>query len=82
VHLEGNYAVIARMARKTNALIYPVYIVREAGAQFALTALKPFRLPEIDAEQQLIQDVKQLNAVIEPLVRSHAEQWYFVDNRL
>ena len=83
VHLEGNYALIARMARKTNALIYPIYIVREKGARFALTALKPFMLPEkFGVEEHLVQDVAQLNVVIEPVVRSHPEQWYFVDNRL
>ncbi len=83
VHLEGNYAVIARMARKTNALIYPIYIVRDKGARFVLEALEPFRLAEGSAgEGHLAEDVARLNAVIEPMVRSHAEQWYFVDNRL
>lgn len=81
VHLEGNYALIARMARRTNALIYPVYIVREKGTRFALRALTPFMLPE-RSEEHIVQDVAQLNAVIEPMVRSCADQWYFVDNRL
>jgi KDO2-lipid IV(A) lauroyltransferase len=82
VHLESNYAVIARMARKTNALIYPVYIVREMGTRFVLRALTPFRLPERSGgEEHIVQDVAQLNAVIEPMVYSYADQWYFVDNR-
>ncbi len=81
-HLEGNYALIARIARKTNALIYPVYIVRERGTRFVLRAVTPFVLAErsgVDA--YVVQDVAQLNAVIEPIVRSYADQWYFVDNR-
>ena len=83
VHLEGNYALIARMARRTNALIYPIYIVRETGVRFALTALKPFVLPEgSDVRKYLVHDVAHLNTVVEPIVRSHMEQWYFVDNRL
>ncbi|WP_349959975.1 lipid A biosynthesis lauroyl acyltransferase [Rhizobium sp. ZPR3] len=81
-HLEGNYALIARMARKTNALIYPVYIVRERGTRFVLRALTPFMLPgRSGSEEHIVQDVAQLNAVIEPMVHSYADQWYFVDNR-
>ena len=82
-HLEGNYALVARMACKTNALIYPLYIVREKGASFVLQALEPFRLGINDvAEVQLGEDVKYLNAAIEPMVCERPEQWYFVDNRL
>ncbi|NKJ38565.1 lipid A biosynthesis lauroyl acyltransferase [Rhizobium sp. SG570] len=82
-HLEGNYAIIARMARKTNALIYPLFIAREGGASFVLKALEPFRLPATDApEDQLTEDVRLLNAVIEPIVRENPEQWYFIDNQM
>lgn len=82
-HLEGNYALIARMARKTNALIYPLFIVRENGVNFVLHALEPFRLPAaVGTKDQIVADVRFLNAVIEPIVRERPEQWYFVDNRL
>lgn len=82
-HLEGNYAVIARMARKTNALVYPLFIIREGGASFLLQALEPFRLAGIeDAEDRLIEDIRFLNTVIEQMVCEYPEQWYFVDNRL
>lgn len=82
-HLESNYALVARMARKTNALIYPLFITRENGANFLLHALEPFKLPTaVEGEDQLIEDVCFLNAVIEPIVREYLEQWYFVDNRL
>ncbi|AYG68770.1 MULTISPECIES: lipid A biosynthesis lauroyl acyltransferase [unclassified Rhizobium] len=81
-HLEGNYALVARMARKTNALIYPVFMVRENGSRFVLRVLEPFRLHERDTTEGWdIEDVERLNAVIEPMVREHPEQWYFVDNR-
>ncbi|NTJ61277.1 lipid A biosynthesis lauroyl acyltransferase [Agrobacterium rhizogenes] len=82
-HLEGNYALIARMARKTNALIYPVYIVRERGAFSLFRSLGPFKLQLMDiTEDQLIEDMKLLDAVIEPIVREYPAQWYFVDNRI
>ncbi len=81
-HLEGNYALVARMARKTNALIYPLFITRDDGANFTLRALEPFKLATApSAESQIIMDVALLNAIIEPIVREHPEQWYFVDNR-
>ncbi|TXJ27365.1 MAG: lipid A biosynthesis lauroyl acyltransferase [Afipia sp.] len=83
LHLEGNYALVARMARKTNALIWPLHITRETGARFKLAALEPFKLSTSDeTREQLLEDVKLLNAVIEPMVREHPEQWYFIDNRI
>ncbi len=81
-HLEGNYAVVARMARRSNALIWPLYIVRENGADFTLRAMEPFMWPQgEETRDQLIEDVNRLNQVIEPIVRAHPEQWYFIDNR-
>lgn len=81
-HLEGNYAVVARMARKTNALIYPLFITREKGVSFVLQVLEPFRLSAtVGTEHHIIEDVRFLNAEIEPIVRERPEQWYFVDNR-
>ncbi|OCJ06895.1 lipid A biosynthesis lauroyl acyltransferase [Rhizobium sp. AC27/96] len=83
VHLEGNYAVVARMARKTDALIYPLFITRDNAANFTLRALEPFKLTApMGSEDPIAEDVRTLNAVIEPIVRERLEQWYFVDNRL
>lgn len=83
VHLEGNYALIARMARRTNALIYPVYIVREKGARFVLRAIEPFKLSEgKGADIKIFGDVDRLNSEVEPMVRKCPEQWYFIDNRM
>lgn len=82
-HLESNYAVIARMARKTNALVYPLFIIREGGANFLLQALEPFRLRTVEgAADQLTANVRLLNEAIEEMVREYPEQWYFVDNRM
>lgn len=82
-HLDGNYAVIARMARKTNALICPLYIVRRNSTSFDLSGFKPFKLPQKEeVETHVIRDVGYLNAMIEPMVRKYPEQWYFVDNQM
>ncbi|WP_368516860.1 lysophospholipid acyltransferase family protein [Rhizobium sp.] len=82
-HLAGNYALVARMARRTKALICPLYIVREKGADFTLRVMEPFVwLEAAETRGQLIEDVNRLNQMIEPIVRKYSEQWYFVDNRL
>lgn len=82
-HLESNYALVARMARKANALICPVYLTRDAGVRFTFTALQPFHLPpEERPGSRLMEDVLLLNGIVEPIVRRHPEQWYFIDNRM
>jgi KDO2-lipid IV(A) lauroyltransferase len=80
-HLAGNYALVARMARMTGAILYPIYLTRDHGTNFTFHALEPFRLaPEEKPGSRLIDDVILLNSVIEPVVTAHAEQWYFIDN--
>lgn len=82
-HLKGNYALVARLARKTGALLWPVYLTRDGGTRFTLTALAPFTLPPGEADTaQLLQDVQQINAVLEPVIRQHLPQWFFINNRL
>jgi KDO2-lipid IV(A) lauroyltransferase len=50
---------------------------------FSFHALEPFKLPpEEKPGDRLADDVLLLNSVIEPIVRSHAAQWYFIDNRM
>ncbi|MFT9092306.1 MAG: hypothetical protein ABF479_15105 [Gluconacetobacter sp.] len=79
-NLETNYALVARLARRTGARICPVYLIREEGVRFTLTILESFDLT--CASASLLDDVERLNAIVEPLVRSHAPQWYFIDNRM
>jgi len=82
-HLEGNLAVVVRLARLTQATICPGYILRKEGAHFEAFALPPITLPpENKPGERLIDDVLLLNSVIEPVVRAHLDQWYFLDNAL
>ncbi|URK86768.1 hypothetical protein LP421_21605 [Rhizobium sp. RCAM05350] len=82
-HLEGNLAVVARLARLTGATICPCYAVRSDGTSFDGFALPPVILPpENKPGERLIDDVLLLNAVIEPVIRAHLDQWYFLDNAL
>ncbi|WP_220790263.1 lysophospholipid acyltransferase family protein [Gluconacetobacter takamatsuzukensis] len=77
--LESNYALVARLARKTGALICPVYLTRDRGTYFTMTVLEPFRLAD---ESSLMDDVARLNAIVEPVIRDYAPQWYFVNDRI
>lgn len=81
-HLEGNLAVVARLARLTGATICPCYVLRKEGACFEAFALTPLTLPQGEATARTIDDVVLLNSVIEPIVRAHLDQWYFLDNAL
>ena len=82
-HLEGNLAIAVRLARMTQATICPGYILRKQGANFEAFALPPIVLPpETVPGERLIDDVVLLNSVIEPVIRAHLDQWYFLDNAL
>lgn len=83
-HLEGNIALTIRLARMTGATICPWYNVRRSdGFRFDAYALPPFKLPaEAKPGERLVEDIKLLNAVIEPVVLAHLDQWYFLDNAL
>ncbi|WP_438751310.1 lysophospholipid acyltransferase family protein [Pararhizobium sp. O133] len=81
-HLEGNLAVVARLARLTGATICPCYVLRKEGARFEAFALKPVTLPEREPAAGIVDDVVLLNSIIEPIVRANLDQWYFLDNAL
>lgn len=82
-HLQSNYALVSRMARKTGALIQPVYLTRDGGTRFTFHALPPVDLPPEDSPgSRLIEDVVLLNSVVEPIIAAHPGQWFFLDNRI
>lgn len=82
-HADGNLALVARLARLTGAQICPVYTLRNDGAQFGFHAHPPITLPpENKPGERLLDDVLMLNGVIEPVIRAHLDQWYFLDNAL
>jgi Kdo2-lipid IVA lauroyltransferase/acyltransferase len=85
-HLQGNFALAARLAHHANASLCIFHAARVNGqARFDCHFLAPFKLPfkenriTIDA---LLNDVELLNSRVEPIVSAHLDQWYFLDNRL
>lgn len=82
-HMEGNLALAVRLARMTGATICPWYNVRTEGFRFDVRALPPIVLPEEERPgARIADDIALLNASIEPTIRQHLDQWYFLDNSL
>ncbi|OLP60480.1 hypothetical protein BJF93_15570 [Xaviernesmea oryzae] len=84
-HLNGNLALVARLARLTGARICPVWTVRDDidPTRFTLTIRPAISLGTGKADAaQLLVDVTALNAEIEPVIRAHLDQWYFLDSAL
>jgi KDO2-lipid IV(A) lauroyltransferase len=74
----GNIAYVARLAVRTGAEIIPAYCVRLGdGARFKVTFLPPVPLVRRRGEAELMSNIAAINAVIEPVVREHLDQWYF-----
>lgn len=82
-HLEGNLAMTIRLARMTGATLCPWYNLRREGFRFDAYALPPITLPpEEKSGERLIDDIQLLNDAIEPVIRQHLDQWFFLDNAL
>ncbi len=78
LRLDGNLAKIARMAALSGALVLPAYVLRkDGGATFAVRFGRPVDLAETDGAP-LRDKVERLNAIIEPIVRAHLAQWYWL----
>lgn len=82
-HVEGNIALIVRLARMTGAQICPWYNLRTEGFRFEARALPPIVLPpETKPGERMLDDMYLLNGAIESIVRAHLDQWYFLDSAL
>jgi KDO2-lipid IV(A) lauroyltransferase len=82
-HLEGNFAFVTRLARMTGATICPWYNIRKDGFRFEAQVLPSIKLPpEEKPGARAMEDILLLNATIEPVIRAHLDQWYFLDNTL
>jgi len=77
---EGNIAYAARLAWMTGAEIIPAFCVRLGDrAQFSITVLPPVDIVRGgDKQQSLLTNVARLNAVIEPVITAHLDQWYYL----
>jgi KDO2-lipid IV(A) lauroyltransferase len=76
---NGNIGNAVRLARLTNAQIVPLYSVRlNERAQFRVTALPAVKLIKTaDREADLMANIATIDALIEPIIRDHLDQWFF-----
>jgi len=77
---EGNIAYTARLAWMTGAAVIPAYCVRIGNrAQFKVMVEPPIEIDRTgDKEQDLLTNIGRINAVIEPIIKRHLDQWYFL----
>ncbi|HWB47706.1 MAG TPA: lysophospholipid acyltransferase family protein [Stellaceae bacterium] len=76
---EGNIANVAWLAWTTGAEVLPAYCVRiDDSARFRITVLPPVALARGgDRRGDLVTNIARINAVIEPVIREHLDQWYY-----
>ncbi|MBX9909781.1 MAG: hypothetical protein K2Z25_13845 [Beijerinckiaceae bacterium] len=81
-HGSGNLATAAWLARKANCRLVVVNCRRLHKSRFLIDATDYFDLPPAAStvETRALADVAFLNAIIEPLILTNLDQWYFLDN--
>jgi len=80
-HQRGNLGLISRFARGADALVVIGHCVRLHKSHFSLHLSEAISLAaEVGKTGEILDDVTYLNERIEPIIRMHADQWYFLDN--
>ena len=83
VHADSNLGLIARLARKADVPVVPGYVLREDHCRFSGHILPAIHLPPEDGPgARLLDDVRLLNDVFEPLILAHLDQWYYLHFKL
>jgi len=77
-HGEGNLAVAAKLARRTHTPVALCYTTRLPDNRFRVFFGPAIPLPE--ESKGLLDDVAFLNALIEPVILEHLEQWFWLDD--
>src|SRR3990167_655107 len=72
---KNNLTLAVRFAKLTNAVLCPVYAVRDNGARFVINILPSIKF-DFD-KVQIPAAVMQLDALIESIIRKHIDQWYY-----
>ena len=68
----------AQFIKKFNASVVPIYIERLENDNFKLKILKEIKFSE---ETSILEITKQLNEVLEKMIKSNPDQWIWTHNR-
>jgi len=76
---KGNIAYVPRLARMTGASVLLAYCVRQGDApRFKITISPPIPLKtDGDPKDDLASNIQTLNAMIEPIIAAHVDQWFY-----
>jgi KDO2-lipid IV(A) lauroyltransferase len=79
LRVNGNIGNAVRLARLAKALIVPLYSVRLGErAQFQVNVLPAIDLIKTERREDLVMtNIAAIDALIEPIVRDHLDQWFF-----
>lgn len=81
-HTGGNLGLVSRFARSSGAEVVVCHCVRLHKSRFELHVGDLFTLADkVGARADVLDDIVYLNDQIEPIIRAHADQWYFLDDR-
>ena len=68
----------AQFIKKFDASVVPIYIERLENDNFKLKILKEIKFP---GETSIFEITKQLNEVLEKMIKSNPDQWIWTHNR-
>ena len=72
---KNNLTKAVRFAKLTNAILCPVYALRQNGARFVIHILEPV---VFDFEAITVNEaVMHLDTILDPIIRQYIDQWYY-----
>jgi KDO2-lipid IV(A) lauroyltransferase len=79
LQLNSNIGYVARLAAATDAAVFVGYCLREGdAARFKVGFLPVVTVAFGDRHGDAETNMQRLNDVIEPLIRAHIDQWFFL----
>ncbi len=75
---RGNAVAAVKLANKCSATLVPTYLTRTGPARFKLVICPPLLRERPAASYDVAKSIEALNAVLEPAVLRHIDEWYML----